>query len=116
MEVAMYRVEITYGHRRPNGELLPAHELNAVEQQILEAFSQAFEGGQAYYRTGGYLDAAGQLTIEPCTVVMSFAEPIDRHIAELWKLASAIASRLEQECVLLTITPVNGLVLMAEPA
>jgi hypothetical protein len=111
----MYRVELTFGHRQRDGTLLPATDLTAIEQHILDVFSNDMGGGQAYYRAGGYLNTDGHLTIEPCTVVLSFAEAIDRHITDIWHLARAVAERLEQECVLVTITPVNGLVLMVKP-
>jgi hypothetical protein len=111
----LYRVELTIGHRRSSGDLLPVSQLVEAEEKVLTVFSTSFQGGQICRRTGGYVNNEGELTLEPCTVVFSFTESVDQSLVQLWSLAGEMAARLDQECILLTIIPVYGLVLLVEP-
>jgi hypothetical protein len=64
----MYKIEISFGHRRRTEELLLPMDVAFAEQQALTFFTELFQGGQAYQRLGGYL-TDGHVVIEPCTVI-----------------------------------------------
>src|SRR3569832_993429 len=100
-----YRVELSMGHCRRNGELLPQEYVAIAEQQALQAFTECFQGGQLYHRFGGYVSLNGCLMLEPCTIVFGLTEALDTHMVnQLWSLAGELGTLLEQESVLLVIT------------
>jgi hypothetical protein len=111
---SMYRIELTYGHRRRTGEPLLPIDVSTAEQQALNFFTESFHGGQVYRRIGGYL-SNDHLIVEPCTVIWALAEQVEGHIERVWALASTLAAQLEQECVLVSITRFDGLVGWVEP-
>src|SRR5262245_33982941 len=114
----MDRIELSFGHHRCDGTPLPNAQIIAAEHQALTFFSQAFGGAQVYvcHRTGVYHTSDGQLTIEPASVVWSFASEVDDHLTQLlWSLASSIAQALDQEFVLLAITHLDGILAFIAP-
>jgi len=91
----MYLVEIAFGHRRSDGQLLPVLQVAAAEQQGPLAFSQFFQGGRVQHCTGSSLTAGGQTIVEPCTVVRAYASEVESYLEQLQALASEIAKALE---------------------
>ncbi len=103
------KVELSFGHRRRDGEPLPQQQVARAEQQALEVFTQLFQGGQVHRRFGGYM-VDNHLTLEPCSFIYSLAEAVDGQVAQLWSFAGNLAALLDQDCVLVAITPMNGVV------
>jgi hypothetical protein len=111
----VHRVEITFGHREVSGEPLPPTLVESADEAALQTFSSLYGGGQRYRRIGGYLTTDGRLLLEPCTVIWAYTPSVDEHLPELMELAQALAVLLNQESVLLTVTPVAGVVRFIPP-
>jgi hypothetical protein len=112
----MFKVELVVGHRRRDGVFVPHPQLDITEQQTLAVFSALFGGGQVYRRTGGYLTADGKAVIEPCSVIFAYAESVEGVLDRLWAAASKFAAELDQESVLIVVTPINGLMGFVGPS
>jgi hypothetical protein len=112
--MSYFKVELSFGHRRQGGELLPQQQVVVAEQQALEHFTQLFQGGQVHRRLGGYM-LDDHLILEPCSLIYSVTEAVDGQVAQLWSFASNLAALLDQDCVLVTITPMAGLVGWVQP-
>lgn len=108
------KVELSFGHRRRDGELLPQQQVAVAEQQALEVFTRLFQGGQVHRRFGGYM-LDNRLTLEPCSLIYSITEDVDGQVERLWSLAGDIAAFLEQDACLLAITQVNGMIGLVPP-
>lgn len=107
----MNLIKLIFGHHSRDGTPLPVAQIAAAEDLALTFFSHVFGGGQVYVcrHIGGYRAINGELTTEPCSIVSTFAPAMDEHLAQsLWSLASSIAQELDQECVLLAITRLDG--------
>lgn len=107
----MYRVEIAFGHCRPDGSPLPAEWIAATEGRVLKEFSQAFQGGQLQYHIhiGSYLTATGNLLLEPSTSVLAYTSEVDAHLlSRLRVLANEVAAELERERVMLAVVRLEG--------
>jgi hypothetical protein len=109
-----WRVEISFGHRHRDGDLLSVEQVVAAEQRALGEFTNLFQGGQVHRRLGGCI-TDGYPTLEPCSVVYAVTEHVDTYVERLWLLASEIATLCEQEACLLAITQVNGIVGLVGP-
>jgi len=111
----VHRIELAFGHRRRDGELLASEQVEAAEQQALEIFSQLFRGGQIYRRLGGYL-SDGYPILEPCSTVYSLADDVADQVGRLWSLAGDIARLLDQDFVLVSVVPVHGMIGWVPPS
>jgi len=102
----IYRVELFFGHCNSNGKPLRAQQIAEAEKWALESFSGAFHGAQLGHCMGGYQNSEGRFMIEPSTAIWSYTTQVPQ--AWLQVVANQIARVLEQECVLLCISTVDG--------
>ncbi len=65
---------------------------------------------------GGYKSVDGHCVLEPCSLLTAYTKEVgEEEWTQLLILASEIATQLEQECVLITIQRVDGLMHWAKP-
>ena len=102
----IYRVELFFGHSNANGEPLRAQQIAEAEKWALESFSDVFHGAQLVHYMGGYQNSEGDFMIEPSTAIWSYTTQVPQ--AWLQVVANRIACVLEQECVLLCISTLDG--------
>lgn len=112
----MYQIEITFGHCCADGNKLPVHEVDTIEQQALLVLAHFFKGAQSHSFTGSYLNSQDIGMIEPSTVLMAYTTEVDHFMCHLLTLAKEIALALHQECVLLVIKQVSGTFQWVKPA
>jgi hypothetical protein len=87
-----------------HGQLSPISQDSAVED-ALASFSRFFGGATAVNGRGAWVNAAGELVVEPVVVVYSYCddESLAKHRAGIYTLAEQMASDLGQECVALEL-------------
>ena len=75
------------------------------------------QGGRVNDCKGGYKSAAdGRCVLEPCSLLTADAKEVrESDWTQLLLLASEIAIDLEQECVLITIQRVDGMMHWVKP-
>src|SRR6266567_3058059 len=111
-----YRVEMAFGHNRIDGEQLPLNRIETVKNLGLSTFTQLFSGGWINDCKGGHKSVDGQCVLEPCSLLTAYANEVgEDDWTQLLILASEIAHKLEQECVLVTMHRVDGLLHWAKP-
>jgi hypothetical protein len=107
-ETLMELIELTFAHCRSDGSILPKDQIAFVEQRCLVEFAHCFRGCQVHHLIGSYLTADNRILTEPCTVIRCYSQDVEPHLACLIALARQLAGALSQECVLLTITRLQG--------
>jgi hypothetical protein len=104
----MQLIELSIGHCRSDGSILPSHKIALAELRSLIVFSKCFRGTQVYHPLGAYLTSEDCLVIESSTVLRATAQEVESHLQELRALCHELVNTLEQESVLLTIFHVQG--------
>ncbi len=112
-----YEVKMAFGHRRSDGEPLLPNRIEGVKNLGLSTLTRLFSGGWVNDGKGGYKSAAdGHCMLEPCTQLTAYAKEVrESDWTQLMILASEIATKLEQECVLITIQRVEGMMYWVKP-
>jgi len=111
-----YEVKMAFGHRRSDGEPLLPNRIEVVKNLGLSTLTRLFSGGWVNDGKGGYKNADGQCVLESCSLLMAYTKEVrESDWTQLMILASEIATKLEQECVLITIQRVEGMMYWVKP-
>jgi hypothetical protein len=111
-----YIVEMAFGHHCSDGELLQPNRIETVKNLGLSTLTQLFSGGWVNDCRGGYKSVDGHCVLEPCSQLTAYAREVgEDEWSQLLILASEIATKLEQECVLITIHRVDGVMHWVKP-
>jgi len=110
-----YEIQMAIGHHCSDGKPIPPDRIEAVKNLGLLALTELFTGGWAIDGNGGHT-RAGQCLLEPCSLLTAYTPKVgEDEWAQLLIIASEIATKLEQECVLITIQRVDGTMHWVKP-
>ncbi len=111
-----YEIRMAIGHHRSDGEPLPSDRVEAAIKQGLLKLTDLFSGGRLHDCKGGYKSIDGHCVLESCSLFTADAEDVrESDWTKLLIIASEIATDLEQECVLITIQRVDGMLHRVKP-
>jgi hypothetical protein len=111
-----YIIEMSFGHHCADGEPLPPDRIETAKNLGLLTLTQLFSGGWINDWKGGYKSADGHCALEPCSQLTAYAKEVgESDWTQIMILASEIATKLEQECVLITIQRVDGVIHWVKP-
>ena len=91
------------------GERLAGVQVEVAVTRVVRAFSRWYGGATTTTGNGLYVGDDERVHSEPVTIVASYAKDVvvDKHRGELVYLAECIRNEANQECVLVTIRPVD---------